>query len=74
MRAKTRGGWPLAPSTRFPGERTLACPKCHSTDVTMTCRYPVYGTGPNRRGRLGDRGSREVNICNACNHETSWEA
>lgn len=49
------------PSTNFPGELALACPKCYSRDVTMTV---IYGPG----GRLGDPGATNVNICNYCNY------
>jgi hypothetical protein len=59
-------GWPLVPSTHFPGELTLGCPQCGSTDITMSVQYPVRGTGPMGRGRLGDPGSREYNRCNSC--------
>ena len=54
-----------APSTRFPGELTLAC-TCGSIDLTLTCQYPVRGSGPCGRGRLGDYGTRELVICNTC--------
>lgn len=55
-------GWPLVPSTRFPGETTLACPQCASTDITLT---GAYGPG----GRLGDPGGHEITRCNACRHQ-----
>ena len=54
-------GWPLVPSVRFPGETTLACPKCGSTDVYLTV---AYGPG----GRLGDPGATDIIGCNACGH------
>ena len=66
------GGWPLVPSKAFPGEYTLSCPKCKTTNITMTCRYPVYGTGPGGRGRLGDHGTRDVNRCNECGYEMEF--
>ena len=59
-------GWPLAPSQRFPGELTLACPACGSLDVTLGTRYPVHGTGPLGRGRLGDPGATEYSSCAVC--------
>lgn len=52
-------GWPLVPSTAFPGELTLACPKCGSTNVTLTV---AYGPG----GRLGDPGATDIIRCEAC--------
>jgi hypothetical protein len=61
-------GCPLVPSKRFPGELTLACVKCGSTDITMTGCYPVYGTGPCGRGRLGDPGGLDWAECGACGH------
>ena len=69
-----RGGWPLVPSTRFQGETTLACPVCWATNVIMSCRYPVRGSGPNGRGRLGDYGTVETNQCGNCGHFASFDA
>lgn len=54
-------GWPLVPSTAFPGELTLACPKCGSTNVTLTV---AYGPG----GRLGDPGATDIIRCETCHH------
>jgi hypothetical protein len=62
-------GWPLVPSKAFPGEQTLACPRCKSTNVTMTVRYPIRGSGPMGRGRLGDVGTKNVNRCESCGLE-----
>jgi hypothetical protein len=67
-----RGGWPLVASPTFPGERTLACPKCGSGGVEMTVAYPPVGTGPGGRGRLGDPGSSEVNRCVSCGYTHRW--
>lgn len=61
-------GWPLVPSRRFPGETTLACPKCGSLDVTMTIRPGAYGTGPGNSWRIGDQGGHDLNVCNVCRH------
>lgn len=58
--------WPLVPSKAFPGELTLACPKCESTDVTLTIAPGAYGTGPCGRWRMGDQGGSDLIICNAC--------
>lgn len=71
--AKTTGalGWPLVPSKIYPGETTLACPKCGSTNITLSGVAPFRGTGPGGRRRMGDQGWRDVNRCNACKHETS---
>ena len=66
MNVTGKHGWPLVPSTRFPGERTLACPDCSSTNITLTVEYPAYGSGPCGRGRLGDYGARNKTICNGC--------
>jgi RNase P subunit RPR2 len=52
----------------------LACPVCLSTDITMTVEYPGVETGPGGRGRLGDAGSKEVNICNTCGHRHRYTA
>lgn len=59
-------GWNVADSKRNPNEKTLACPKCNSTDCTLSVEYPVYGTGPNGRGRAGDYGSKDYVRCNSC--------
>lgn len=60
------GGWPLVPSKMWPGEKSIACPKCGSLDVTMGGSYPVRGTGAGGRGRLGDAGGLDTNTCNDC--------
>lgn len=60
------GGWPLVPSKLFPGEMTLACPKCKSTNVMMMVAPSGRGTGPMWRSRMGDPGSSELNICQDC--------
>jgi hypothetical protein len=62
-------GWPLVPSKAFPGELTLACPKCGGTEILLTGSYGFPGTGPNGRGRLGDRGGLDVIRCETCKHE-----
>jgi hypothetical protein len=46
---------------RCPGE----C-RCGSRDVTSTAIYPVRGTGPGGRGRLGDPGACGISECHAC--------
>jgi hypothetical protein len=56
-------GWPLVPSKRFPGELTLACPKCGSTDIVFT---GAYGPG----GRLGDPGGHDIVRCRSCKHQS----
>jgi hypothetical protein len=66
MKTTGKHGWPLVPSPHFPGEQTLACPKCGSTDLTLTVEYPFNGTGPGGRGRLGDYGARDKTICRGC--------
>lgn len=58
-------GWPLVPSKRFPGELTLACPQCLSTNVTMTLAPGGRGTGPGGQWRMGDP-SRDLNRCEDC--------
>jgi hypothetical protein len=62
-----RGGWPII-------DGSLCCPVCTSTKVGMTCRYPAFGTGSGGRGRLGDPGAREANVCGDCGETHSWEA
>lgn len=52
-------GWPLVPSTHFPGELTLACPACGSLDISLSV---IYGPG----GRLGDPGSLNTITCKSC--------
>lgn len=61
-----RCGWPLVPSTRFPGETTIACPRCGSTNVVLSCYYGSPGSGPRGRGRLGDPGGGATNECESC--------
>lgn len=58
-----RGGWPLVPSDRFPGETCLACPACGSRNVVLSC---FYGQGPDGRRRLGNPGGAETNTCADC--------
>jgi hypothetical protein len=67
-------GWPLAPSLTFPGERTLACPTCLGTNVTMGASYAATGTGLGGCGRMGDPGSREWVRCDDCGRTSSKEA
>lgn len=56
-------GWPLVPSTCFPEEHTLACPRCGSTNITLSVQY-----GPG--GRLGDPGTVEYASCEGCKHDS----
>jgi hypothetical protein len=56
-------GWPLVESKAFPGELTLSCPKCKSTNVTQTV---AYGSG----GRLGDPGASDLLVCGGCGHRS----
>jgi hypothetical protein len=68
LRDKSVGahGWPLRMGAD--GERHLVCPKCGKSDITMGAQWPVRGTGPMGRGRMGDVGASEVITCNACGH------
>lgn len=63
--ASPEGWWPMAPSTNFPGEDTLACPVCGSTDVTMI--------GSN----LGSDVIMGINLetlrCNSCGNQTTFD-
>lgn len=59
-------GWPLIKGTD--SEMHLHCPKCSARSVTMGTQWPVYGTGPGGRGRMGDPGAMETIKCNACGH------
>ena len=58
-------GWPLVPSTHFPGEQTLACPACGSTSVVLTSMGSGAGSGPGGRHRFGDN-YLPVIECRAC--------
>lgn len=58
-------GWPLAPSTHFPGEMTLSCPNCFSTNITILSVPMGRGTGPNGRFRMGDPSKQAVR-CERC--------
>ena len=44
------------------------CPKCQSTNVTMTAVYGYPGTGPRGRARLGDAGGGTRSECKGCGH------
>ncbi len=59
-------GWPFVPSKLRPGEMTIACGVCGSTDIVESVQYPARGTGPMGCGRLGDPGAVEYAKCNAC--------
>lgn len=52
-------GWPLVPSTRWPGENALACPDCGSTRVVL------YGI-PGWDGRMGSPGTGNGIRCKDC--------
>jgi len=65
-------GWPLVPSTNWPGETAVACPKCLSTNVTLTVRYGRNVSGYNRPGRLGDPGGCSLAICNDCGEKKEY--
>lgn len=52
-------GWPLVPSAHFPGELTLACPRCGSTRVTLSA-WPGYD------GRMFSPGMQNTIRCAAC--------
>ena len=56
------GGWPLVPSERFPDEHTVACGECGSTDLSITVEYGTLGG----TRRLGNPGTRNVAVCQAC--------
>lgn len=57
----------------FPG----ICPKCGSTNVTMSgCYRTWHPTGPNRTPRLGDPGTERgytESECHNCNATWWWE-
>ncbi len=59
-------GWPLVPSTHFPGELTLACPNCGSLEIALSVIYPGRGSGPGGRGRLSDPGALNTIKCQSC--------
>lgn len=61
-------GWPLVPSTHFPGENTLACPKCGSTHITLFSVGAGLGSGPGGRHRFGDN-YRSAIRCETCKHQ-----
>ena len=60
-------GWPLVPSTRFPGEQQLACPKCGASEYVMSSLGAGFGSGPGGRHRMGDN-FIPVITCKACGH------
>lgn len=64
-------GWPLVASIHFKGELTIGCPRCASTDVTLTILPGPFGTGPRGIWRMGDYGGKDLNICNACGHRST---
>lgn len=66
------GGWPLVPSKTFPGENTLACPKCGSTNIVMSTVRVGRGTGPRGRTRLGDV-SMESLQCKKCGNKSVFD-
>jgi hypothetical protein len=53
-----------APNPNFPGETTLSCPKCGSTDVTMT--------GSNLGSDVVRGNNYSMNVCKSCGHRDSW--
>lgn len=63
-------GFLKVPSPKFPGEMTKACPKCGSTNWTMTVAPSGVGSGPGGRWRLGDAADN-VTICNNCGYR-AW--
>lgn len=63
-------GWPLTDSPYFKGEQCLCCPKCKSTNVTLSTARGACGTAPGGRWRMGDPGSREYAKCEACGHNS----
>lgn len=60
------GAWPLVPSKVHPGELTIQCPFCKSTDIALTVEPGPIGTGPEGRWRMGDPGGRELALCSRC--------
>lgn len=52
-------GWPLVNSAYFPGEKTLACPQCGSTDIVMGCH-------PGHDRRMGSPGTKDYVLCVKC--------
>jgi hypothetical protein len=59
--------WPFVASEHFPGELTLACPTCGTSEgVVLTCENHGRGTGPGGRPRMGDPGWVDVTTCTAC--------
>ncbi len=65
-------GWPTVPSQAFPGERTWACPKCWSTNITYGSHPGAYGTAPGGRWRMGDAGGCNYARCNDCGEEKTF--
>ena len=63
--------WDVTDSTKFSGEKTIACPKCHTTDWTLGTDYVGgYPTGPNGAYRVGDSGAKEFVKCNKYGHKS----
>jgi hypothetical protein len=57
------GGWPLGPSTHFPNEQSVHCPKCDSNDISFT--------GTSLRPEV--TGFLSYNACNSCGYMTFYD-
>ena len=61
-------GWPIKPSTIFPGEETLHCPKCDSERLSMVS-LGGFGPGGWRQGNPNPVHQIE---CNQCGNRTTY--
>lgn len=63
------GGWPMVRSQKIAGELAIQCPKCYSQDIVLGTDRGAFGTGPDNRWRMGDRGGREYAQCRKCGNK-----
>lgn len=60
-------GWPLVPSTAFPVESMLACPKCGKSNIRMSSIGCGIGSGRGGSHRMGDN-YKPIIECKECGY------